>query len=1434
MNRTQIKPFEELDLKIYAYTLPQVPDHDGYIKIGETSREVEARIQEQVGTAGLTPDIKFRRVAQRKDGQWFHDSDLHRYLISRGIRRHNFGTSANEWFYFNGHIDQAEALTDEFIQSGISKQQVAIEPVDYELRSEQAQAVEETLAYYHQPGNEREFLWNAKPRFGKTLTTYDLMLRMGAVNTLIVTNRPAIANSWYEDFHKFISHKDTKIKFVSETDALKGKGMTRDEFVQFVVSGSGENAKQVVFISLQDLKGARFAGGPHKKLDWVAQIPWDLLVIDEAHEGVDTRKTDRAFDKINRNFTLHLSGTPFKAIANEKFTADQIYNWSYLDEQLAKANWDPRLDTNPYEKLPTLSLFTYQMSGLVQEQIQKGANLEEDGNIDYAFDLNEFFSTKDNGHFEYEASVVKFLDNLSQGKMPFSPTEYRHQLDHSFWLLPRVASAKALEALLKKHPVFKDYQVILAAGDGESLVDSEREMEESQESKKNQKSYDKVKEAIAKYPKTITLSVGQLTTGVTIPEWTAVLMLSNIKSPALYFQAAFRAQNPYEYEKDGQLYRKENAYIFDFAPERTLILFDEFANNLTPGHSETTKQRHDQVKTLLNFFPVIAEDDQGEMKELNAEEVLTIPRHIKAREVVRQGFMSNLLFNNVVGIFGAPKELVGIINKIKPEENKKHAKDVRPIDLQDPMLNERGEVEIPDEIVINRTQNVFGDKVFQVEDKPESVTVTDITNRFMDSIENNFDQLQDMFELNKTQTSRVQTNVRQNIKDVVEEEMDHFTTQSSYIQKDYNEALKDPKNTKNMMELDEERQAKEQELRQEFQKNIQERTQKTLEKTIETESKKVEQRKKNQTEQDTRDHLRGFTRTIPAFLMAYGDRETRLENFEKNIDPDTFLEITSITIEEFKKLRDGFKYTDDEGQEREFKGFFDETVFNASVQEFYDKKEELANYFDESLTEDIFDYIPNQQTNQIYTPRGVVKMMVDKLEEENPGIFQNKHLKFVDLYTKSGLYLTELVKRLNEGLVDQIPDQEERIKWILENQVYGVAPSNIIYNIAKNYVYGIHGNIDTSNLVQWDMAKSAQEGTMQEDLVKAYGGEVVKIDCIIGNPPYQEDTIGNNRATPIYNLFMEESYKLSSKVELITPARFLFNSGQTPKNWNKKMLSDPHLKVVYYEKNATKIFPTTDIKGGVVVTYRDAEVEYGAIELFVESAELLSIIKKVKKGSDSALSDIHHNRSSYRLTDKVYDDNVDLKSRVKKSERLSIGSNIFEKFPEIFLDNIPDEKTKTEYRRIYGLADKKRDYRYVHQSYLQDHPNLEYYKVFVAKSNGSGVFGEPLSQLEIGVPGTGHTQTFISFGKFNTETEAINLSIYIRTKFLRTLLGVERATHDNATKDIWKYIPLQDFTVNSDIDWSKSISDIDQQLYTKYGLSNEEIQFIEMNVQPME
>jgi len=339
-------------------------------------------------------------------------------------------------------------------------------------------------------------------------------------------------------------------------------------------------------------------------------MEWDVLVVDEAHEGVDTYRTDVAFDHIKRKFTIHLSGTPFKAIANNKFPNEAIYNWTYADEQGAKEAWDDTKGENPYANLPKLNMFTYQMSEIIKEELKQGVEINGETE-EYAFDLNEFFKTN-NGRFVYNASVDRFLDALTlQKKYPFSTPELRNELKHTFWILERVESARALARKLNDHPVFKDYKVILAAGDGK--IDDTDE---------TRKSFDKVIDAIAHNDKTITLSVGQLTVGVTIPEWSGVLILSNIKSPALYMQAAFRAQNPCLYKVGTNHMRKENAYVFDFDPARTLTTYEAFANDLSPntasgkGDLETRKKN---IRSLLNFFPVIGEDEDGELVELDAD-----------------------------------------------------------------------------------------------------------------------------------------------------------------------------------------------------------------------------------------------------------------------------------------------------------------------------------------------------------------------------------------------------------------------------------------------------------------------------------------------------------------------------------------------------------------------------------------------------------------------------------------------------------------------------------------------------------------------------------------------------------------------------------------------------------------------------------------------
>ena len=462
-------------------------------------------------------------------------------------------------------------------------------------------------------------------------------------------------------------------------------------------------------MSLQDLKGSIYFGGRYDKLAELSAkkgIKWDILIVDEAHEGVDTFKTDVAFDHIRRKWTLHLSGTPFKALANDKFPQDAIYNWTYADEQKKKRGWDAANELeNPYATLPRLSLFTYQMSEIVRDKVKRGIELADGGAEEFAFDLNEFFATNERGTFVHEAEVDAFLDALTrQEKFPFSTPELRDELKHTFWLLSHVASAKELARKLQVHPVFKDYEIVLAAGDGRLDDDAE-----------NEKAFDRVKNAIAQHDKTITLSVGQLTTGVTIPEWTAVLMLSNMASPALYMQAAFRAQNPCLFsEKDGTYRRKMNAYVFDFDPARTLTIFEHFANDLIPetsGEKGDFESRKRNTRELLNFFPVYGEDEDGAMIELDAEKVLTIPRRIHAREVVERGFMSNFLFANISGVFGAPREIIDVINNMQAIEEPKARVNVEEDTAARLNLNGEGEVEIPGDVIVGTAADLFGEKV---------------------------------------------------------------------------------------------------------------------------------------------------------------------------------------------------------------------------------------------------------------------------------------------------------------------------------------------------------------------------------------------------------------------------------------------------------------------------------------------------------------------------------------------------------------------------------------------------------------------------------------------------------------------------------------------------------------------------------------------------
>ena len=339
-------------------------------------------------------------------------------------------------------------------------------------------------------------------------------------------------------------------------------------------------------------------------------------------------------------------------------------------------------------------------------------------------------------------------------------------------------------------------------------------------------------------------------------------------------------------------------------------------------------------------------------------------------------------------------------------------------------------------------------------------------------------------------------------------------------------------------------------------------------------------------------------------------------------------------------------------------------------------------------------------------------------------------------------------------------------------------------------------------------------------------------DFAIGNPPYQDDNQGDGNKTfaaPVYNVFMDGAYTVADKVELITPARFLFRAGSTPKDWNEKMLNDPHLKVLSYEVNASKVFPNTDIKGGVAVTYRDNTRLFGPIGVFTAYPELNSIMHKAApKTGEQSLSDIIYTQTRFNLT-ALYAKHPEYQNILgSNGNDRRFRNNIFDKVA-LFSST---RATSTDIA-VYGVIKNKRVWRYIPRDYVDmNHENINKWKVLVPRANGSGALGEVLSTPLIGEPLIGYTQTFIGVGSFNSESEAQAAFKYLKTKFARCMLGILKITQDN-DREVWRCVPLQDFTFSSDIDWSQSIKDIDQQLYRKYGLSDDEIEFIETHVKEM-
>ncbi len=664
-----------IDPKIYAYSETH-SDFKGMLKIGYTNKDVNKRIKEQypIIRPKKTWNLELEESAVKKDGSILSDFQVRNLLEERGFKK----------------------IKGEWIECGVSDVKAAIISLkhdeinekkrifDFKLRPEQKEAIDKTKNYFSRikkenTKNASHFLWNAKMRFGKTFATYHLAKSMHWKRVLVLTFKPAVQNAWKDDLNLHIDFKDWTF-FDAKEDDIK-------------ILNKKKNF--VCFASFQDFLGKTKSGGIKLKNQWAHEINWDCIVFDEYHFGAWRDKAKELFDgeekkeiklltgegidffdedlmPITTDHYLYLSGTPFRALTEGEFIEEQIYNWTYSDEQEAKVNW--KGNNNPYLSLPKMILMTYQIPEAVSNIAKKGEFNE--------FDLNTFFSAKGKGQkakFTYENEVQKWLefirgslketsiDSLKMGKakppMPFQENDLKEFLQHTVWFLPNISSCFAMSNLLKKRQniFFHDYEVVVAAGNSAGM---------------GVKALDPVLDSMEKPNpvncKTITLSCGKLMTGVTVKPWSGIFMLRNTSSLETYFQAAFRVQSPWtikddENSKTKEIVYKENCYVFDFAPNRALTLISNYCSKNQDKDEDPEKS----VSEFINFLPILCFDGSS-MKEIDAKGILDIVTSGTTATLLARRWKSDRLVNvddNTLSRILNDKEAMKILSKIEGFRN---------------------------------------------------------------------------------------------------------------------------------------------------------------------------------------------------------------------------------------------------------------------------------------------------------------------------------------------------------------------------------------------------------------------------------------------------------------------------------------------------------------------------------------------------------------------------------------------------------------------------------------------------------------------------------------------------------------------------------------------------------------------------------------------
>lgn len=1316
---------------IYVYK-KNYREEEGFIKIGDASidrpdanlednsaylKEIaEKRIRNYEHSSPIT--ILYTTSAVDKNWAGFRDYQVHNVLERSGIPKMTKGKST-EWFKTD--LAHAKAAINAVKQGKTSLQgdesiETSTEKSSIIFRPEQEEAISQTIKIFNR---KNDMLWNAKMRFGKTLCALEVVKRKNFKKTLIFTHRPIVDEGWYEDFKKIFHTKG----YATYQYGSKKQG----ERVDRLLDPAFEHPF-VYFASLQDLRSSSLVNAEKgfDKNEELFKVDWDFLIIDEAHEGTQSPLAESVIKELRKEHTkvLKLSGTPFNLM--EEYDENQIFTWDYVMEQEAKTNWDQLHagDTNPYATLPEMQMFVYELSNYIKNN--DFVDIENK-----AFNFSEFFKTDESGKFLYEKEVWSFLNLISrsedyssdQTNMPFSTQKYRAELRHTLWTLPNRSSAVALERLLKKHPVFQSYNIANLVEDGNTIPDLQKI------------SAAITNEAESNY--SITLTVRKGTVGTTVKEWTGILVLNNTESASNYLQSIFRVQTPYS-GKNGQ---KEKAYVFDFAPDRTLKMMAEAARLNTKGGSLNTSIQKEEMKKFLNFLPIISVDG-NRMKEYSVNSMLTQLKRAQAERAVRTGFDDTSIYS---------EELLRLSeNDLKEFEHL------------------RG--------IVGKTKQT----------KPTNKI--DINKQGMSDEE----------------WERAKKGAKKKKKDRTPEEIEAMEKRKQLS-----------KQKKTMISI-----------------------------------------------------LRGISIRIP--LMIYGmnlelDDDVTIDNFANIIDDVSWNEFMpkGITKEEFNRFK---KYYDPE--------IFIEagrrirrTALAADKLSFEDRIDKISS---------IFSGFKNPDKETVLTPWRVVNMQLgetfggynffDEGYPEKPN--ENKAIRYInrgeiteksfsrdtrvlEINSKTGLYPLYMAysiykKRYNSESVNWVKKEwiaSDKKLWqeVLENNIFVLSKTPMARTISYRTLNGYEKNEKVSkNIVYVEELTNKLKNNLEQaksEVLQKFGGEDMKFDVVVGNPPYQEDTKGKvtsngqKRVNNVFQYFQELADLIAIDASsLIYPAgRWIHRFGKGVEQFGLKQINDPKLCKLTFYKNSEELFKGIAIGDGVSLVMKDYHKKsHNFLYEYVDYDQYYTAVIN-SPGKKTLILNPKDNEIANKIEKIVKEENLKFLSESIFSQKLfHIESDFVEKNPSQAIPYHGEKFDSNKFVKLFsndkaGKAGRAKWFLTKRKLIPVNVHLIDEYQVVVSSANAGGQKRD--NQISIIDNKSAFGRSRVALKSFNSLKEAENFFEYANSDLIKFAFLLT----DEALTSLAKKVPdLLDYSNdNGLINFSK---DINSQLSQLFHLTKQDEIYIKERI----